>query len=136
MPHPALLGRIHPFECHWCPQGVPAPGQGQLGRGARTAGAGWPRSSLLLAGVPLLNLGWSCLLCVLLSRYRPLPASQALDQSLAPALPKHIFPVPAQEPARDRGARGGGGSHEAAPPPAPLEAAPMQWVRRRGTVCW
>lgn len=103
------LGQIPPFECHWCPQGVPAPGRGQLGRGAKSAGAGWARSSLPLAGVPLLNLGWSCLLCFLLSRHLPLSASQALDQSLVPALPKHIFPVPAREPARDRGSRGSRG---------------------------
>lgn len=45
-------------------------------------------------------------MCFLLSRYRPLPASQALDQSLAPALPKHIFPVPVREPSLGQGGSG------------------------------
>lgn len=133
LPH---SGRIHPFECHRCPWGAPAPGQGWAGRGARSTGAGWARASLRLAGVPLLNLGWNSLLCFLFSWYRPLPASQALDQSLAPALPKHIFPVPAQEPAEGRGARGSGGRRHPARPPAPLEARPRRRMRRCGTACW
>lgn len=110
---------------------VPRGSQGHLGTGASSARAGWARTSLQLAGVPLLNLGSSCLLCFLLSRYRLFPTSQVLDQSLAPALPKHSFPVPAWEPARGRGPGGRQGPSPAGRPrsaraPATLEAVPTR----------
>lgn len=119
---------------------VPRGSQGHLGMGASSARAGWARTSLQLAGVPLLNLGSSCLLCFLLSRYRLFPTSQVLDQSLAPALPKHSFPVPAREPARGRGPGGRQGPSPAgrprsAPAPAPLEAAPTRREMPHGAAC-
>lgn len=117
-------------KCHWCPWGVPLTGQGQRGRGSRGTGAGWTRASL----VSLLNLGWSCLLCFLLPWYRPLPALQALDQSLAPALPKHIFPVPAWEPA-GAGGLGVAGGATTLPRHPPLEATPKWRARRCRATC-